>query len=62
MLFVLYSRTKKGEAFSSTKILMDTCYCSLIQGWVILLVEGKAFDVFVKEVSRELFGILKARD
>ena len=48
--------TEKGKSYSSARILVDTYVWQNIHEWVFLSINGKGFDVFVKEVGRERFN------
>lgn len=52
----LDNTTKEGKSFSVARILIDTCVWLYIHGWVFLSVEGKGYDVFVKEVGKEVLS------
>ena len=53
------NKTSKGLAFNSAKILVDSCIFQYIQQWIVCLVDGKAFDVYVKEVSFDYVNLWK---
>lgn len=52
----LDKRTEEGISFSSARLLIDICVWHNVHGWVYLSINGKGFDVFVKETGKENFS------
>ena len=43
--------------FNSAKILINTCFLQIIQRWIVLLINGKCFDVYVRELGNECVAL-----
>ena len=48
--------TMERKPYSVVRVLIDICVSLYIHGWVFLNVEGKGYDIFVKEVGREVLS------
>ena len=48
--------TEAGKSFSTARMLIDTCLWQNIQGWVYFSIDGKGYDVYVKEVGLECYS------
>ncbi|QHO11458.1 uncharacterized protein DS421_15g498260 [Arachis hypogaea] len=48
--------TKSALSFSVGCVLIDTCVFDVIKEWIHITVGTSGFDVFVKEIGREIYG------
>ena len=53
----LSSITDNGESLSSARVLINTCIWQFIHGWVYLDVGGRGYDIYVKEISRDMYNV-----
>ena len=53
----LSSITDNGESLSSARVLINTCIWQFIHGWVYLDVGGRDYDVYAKEISRDMYNV-----
>ena len=54
LVMYLGKRTKKRESLSSTIILIETSCLPCIQEWIHLQVGDKGYDVYLREIGREV--------
>ena len=47
------------ESFEYAKILIDTTYFPFSEGWVSLLLNGKIFDIHVKEIGWDIINLFR---
>ena len=43
-----------AESFGSAHIFIETCYFQPVQEWGYRSIEGRVYDIFVKEIRGEL--------
>ena len=50
--------TQEGKSLSLARILINTYVLQTIQGWMYLSISDRGFDIYVKEISKDIFNIM----
>ena len=53
----LNKNTEDGRSISVTRTLIDTCVSQFIHEWIYLSSGGKGYDIYVKEIRKEVYNV-----
>ncbi|MED6205299.1 hypothetical protein PIB30_016485 [Stylosanthes scabra] len=56
-MIMMDDRTEEAKSFSTARVLLDSFQWERIHEWVTIRIEGKALEVFVKEVGPEVYSV-----
>ena len=49
--------TEEGKSLSFARVLINRCVWQFIDGWIYLSDGGRGYDIYVKEIGREVYNV-----